>query len=155
MSAEKKNAQMSVVTARSRLTWQSGKRRHLIFASGKAPALSCAPTGRTVDFELSERCTYHTVTNASFSVDEGSPVFTMSMLCAPSLRLQPCSIRATRGSKRGGRAPRCVANDSRPEKPASTEKAPRGRRELMLNGSSMLVLGGLLDNALGLSLIHI
>ena len=73
----------------------------------------------------------------------------MSVLCAPSLRMQPCSIRATRGSKRGGRAPRCVANDGRPEKPASAEKAPRGRRELMLNSSSLLVLGGLLDNALG------
>ena len=115
----------------------------------QAPSLSCAPSGRTVGFELSERSTCHIVTNASFSVDEGFPVFAMSVLCAPSLRLQPSSIRATRVSKRGGRAPRCVANDGRPEKPTSTDKAPRGRRELMLNSSSLLVLGGLLDNALG------
>ena len=106
----------------------------------------CAPTRDARLISSSERSTRHTVTKASF---QGFPVFAMSVLCAPSLRMQPCSIRATRGSKRGGRAPRCVANDGRPEKPASAEKAPRGRRELMLNSSSLLVLGGLLDNALG------
>jgi uncharacterized protein (DUF1499 family) len=98
-------------------------------------------------FEALNQIRLDFVTNTSLFVDEGSPVF--AMLCVPSLRLQPFSIKAKPVSKRGVRAPRCVANDGRPEKPTFAKKTPSGRRELMLNSSSLLVLGGLFDNALG------
>ena len=105
-------------------------------------SLSCAPTRRTVDFQLSERS-----------------LVTPSPRPLPRLRIRDVgAVRLLRSNLFHQGDPRVEARWSRSSlcrqrwstrKPASAEKAPRGRRELMLNSSSLLVLGGLLDNALG------
>ena len=77
----------------------------------------------------------------------------MALSCALSLRLLPnTGLKASRGKAakpRSARAARCVASDGRGDKSSSETKVSRGRREIVLNSSAALVLGGLLDGAIG------
>lgn len=77
----------------------------------------------------------------------------MASSAALSLRSLPdTGLKASRGKAaklRSARVTRCVASDGRGDKSSSDSKVCRGRREIVLNSSAALVLGGLLDGAIG------
>ena len=77
----------------------------------------------------------------------------MALSAALSLRSLPdTGLKASRGKAaklRSARVTRCVASDGRGDKSSSDSKVCRGRREIVLNSSAALVLGGLLDGAIG------